>query len=467
MRSAAPEGPGRRGKSLVGRVALASALAAGIGGAAAALAVGTTATGLLSIYDEDTLRSAAFRLASEVKEEALDIVDDDPLALRARGTLVYDAALADELTDVDLPEARARIDGPEGHIAGDPRLPPAELGTCEDGMYAGRPVHLCAVPFAAQHTLTLAMSARDARARLPLLGWSALVGVLVGALIGGIASRRAVVWALRPLTTLSSRVRAVRPNDPRPEVLAPPLEHRELEALRSAIALLVEQLSGALASARGFAAEAAHELRTPLTTVAGELELLAEASPGDAAAVEAARRRVSDLVTLVQRLLILAQADPLDVSGGDAVDLADVLDAVREDLPEPARARVQGEVEDDVLVRGDPALLRALLSNAIGNALKFSEGAVEVRIGREGDEACIEVEDRGPGIATEDLERVFAPFFRSAAARGSGALGHGVGLALIAHVAKVHGGGARIDSKPGEGTRLEVRLPRWTPRSKG
>lgn len=459
MRSAA-----RSGKSLVRRVALASALAAGLGGAAAAIAVGTTAGGLLRSHDEDVLRAAASHLAQEVEEEALDLVDDDADEARARGTRLYEEALADELPDLDLPEARARIDGPDGHIAGDPRLPRAALGACATETFAGRPVHLCAVPIGDRWTLTLTTSASDARARLPLLGWSALVGILIGALIGGFASHRAAVWALGPLAALSERVRAVRPSDPRPEVLAPPLEHRELEALRGAIALLVEQLSAALASARGFAAEAAHELRTPLTTIAGELELLAErAPPEDAVAVEAARRRISDLVTLVQRLLILAQADPLD-GGGDAVDLADVLDAARAALPEASRARLDVEAEDDVLVRGDASLLGALLTNAIDNALKFSAGAVEVRIAREGDEARITVRDGGPGIAAEDVERVFAPFYRTADARRSGALGHGVGLALIAHVAKVHGGGARIDSAPGRGTRLEVRLPRWMPR---
>jgi signal transduction histidine kinase len=114
-------------------------------------------------------------------------------------------------------------------------------------------------------------------------------------------------------------------------------------------------------------------------------------------------------------------------------------------------------------IRSD-VLSAALLTNAIDNALKFSVGRVEVRIGREGDEAQIIVKDGGPGIAPDDLERVFAPFYRSAAARRSGALGHGVGLALIAHVAKVHGGSAGIDSAPGRGTRLEIRLPRWAAR---
>jgi signal transduction histidine kinase len=471
MRSegAEPKGRAKRMKSLSRRVALASALAAAIGGAAAAHGAGTAATGLLAAHDDATLRAAAIDLASEVEEEVLEDREDrleEGLPIEGASiSLEYEKALIDELDDVALPAARARIDRPEGYVAGDPSTPRPKVGTCADAMHYGVPVRACTVP-AGAWTLTLTTSSYSAEVREGLLGWSVLLGIFIGALLGGLASHRASVWALRPLFALSSRVRRVQPGDPQPDVLEPALEHAELEELRASIVELVRELGGALSSARGFAAEAAHELRTPLTTIAGELELLEEkAPPEDVAAVAAARRRVFDLVTLVQRLLILAQPDALALAHASAVDLADVLDAVRGALPPERRERVRGEADEDVLVRGDAALLGALLTNAVDNALKFSTDEVRVRIHRVAGEAVLEVSDRGPGIAEEERERVFEPFYRSRGARKSGALGHGVGLALIAHVARVHGGSARIDSAPGEGTRLEVRLPGWTPRA--
>jgi signal transduction histidine kinase len=468
MRSAGAERSRRwRGaKSLSRRVAIASAIAAAIGGATAALAAGTAATGLLAAHDDATLRAAALDLVDEVEEEVEEDREEHGVVLE-EGSIrsVYEKELIDELDDVDLPDARARIDAPRGLLAGDASLPRPPLGTCEDAKLGNVPIRACTVP-AGVGTLTLSTTAYGAEVREGLLARSALLGVLIGAFLGGLASHRASVWALRPLLALSERVRKVQPADPQPDVLEPPLEHAELEELRAAVVELVAQLGEALASARGFAAEAAHELRTPLTTIAGELELLAEtAPPSDAAAIGGARRRVDDLVTLVQRLLILAQPDSLALSSAGAVDLGDVLDAVRGALPPERRARVQGEAEDDVLVRGDAALLGALLTNAVDNALKFSADEVRVRIRRAGHEALLEVTDAGPGIAPEERERVFEPFYRSRVARKSGALGHGVGLALIAHVARVHGGSARIDSKPAEGTRLEVRLPSWAPRA--
>ena len=75
------------------------------------------------------------------------------------------------------------------------------------------------------------------------------------------------------------------------------------------------------------------------------------------------------------------------------------------------------------------------------------------------------VRRQGPGIAAEERERVFEPFYRSRAARQSSTLGHGVGLALIAHVARVHGGTVTLESDTGVGTKLTVRLPTWTPRA--
>lgn len=481
MASDVTVGTGAR-KRLARRVALASALAAALGGAAAAVASGTAAGSLLAAHDDDTLRTAAARLADEVRDEVEEEWDDEreahgggvesrsfatPLHDGLTGGTVYLRALLDELDEVeDLPGVRARLDDAGGGLlAGDLALPHMRPGTCDDASIDGAPLRVCAVP-AGAGSMTLAMASGAAEARSGLLAWSVLAGVLIGALLGGLVSHRASVWALRPLLALSARVREVQPADPRPEVLGAPLEHVELEEVRASVAQLVVQLGEALASARGFAAQAAHELRTPLASLVGELELLAEtASPQDSVAIGNTRRRAADLVSLVQRLLILAQPDAIALAQADAVDLGDVLEAARENLTPERRDRLRVTVQDDVLVRGDAALLTALLTNALDNALKFSTESVAVNVHAEAGEALIDVADRGPGIPLEERERVFEPFYRSRAARQSTTLGHGVGLALIAHVAKAHGGRVSLASETGEGTRLTVRLPTWKPRT--
>ncbi|MCA9574814.1 MAG: HAMP domain-containing histidine kinase [Sandaracinaceae bacterium] len=448
-----------------------------MGGAAAAVAAGTSADRLLAAHDDETLRLAAVDLLDEVREEVEEEWDDHPtLAITrsfgaaeddATARSVYDRALLDEWDEVEhLPAAHARLDGAGGYLAGDRELAAVPPGTCDDAVIAGSSLRACGVGSGAAR-LTLAMASGAADARKALLGWSVLVGVLIGASLGGAASYRASVWALAPLRALAEQVRQVDTANPRPEVLGGALIHAELEDVRASVANLVMQLGEALSTAQGFAALAAHELRTPLASLVGELELLSEASSPDAtASIDVARRRVADLVGLVQRLLILAQPDSVANDEADAVDLGDVLEATLATLAPNQRERVRATADDDVLVRGDSALLVSLLSNAVENALRFSHDDVAVRIACDGDDVTLAVEDRGPGIPAGERERVFEPFYRSRAARQSATLGHGVGLALIAHVARAHGGSTSLGSASPMGTVLVARLPAWRPRAR-
>jgi two-component system sensor histidine kinase TctE len=154
----------------------------------------------------------------------------------------------------------------------------------------------------------------------------------------------------------------------------------------------------------------------------------------------------------------LVLADSSTIERGEAVDLADLVDLVLDVLPGELRARVHASVGEDMLVRGDAELLRAMLANAIDNALKFSAGPVELDVCEREGQLCIEVRDQGPGLAPDERERVFAPFVR--AARTSKVAGHGLGLALIRHVAVVHAGSAAF-ADADRGARLVMQLPRW------
>src|SRR5690606_13276447 len=110
-----------------------------------------------------------------------------------------------------------------------------------------------------------------------------------------------------------------------------------------------------------------------------ELELLAESDAPDPVALARIRASTAELVALVQRLLLLAAPPAGAEAPREAVDLADVAAEVRQALPPRGAERVAIAAEEDVIVRGDPVLLRVALGNAVDNALKFSEGAVRVR----------------------------------------------------------------------------------------
>jgi two-component system OmpR family sensor kinase len=251
-----------------------------------------------------------------------------------------------------------------------------------------------------------------------------------------------------------------------------------LYALAALGAVLLGAGAGALSSLRlsrwavkpleRFAADAAHEIRTPLTALRAELELLAEESQGSASAVgdNDARReslqracaRVARLSELVERLLFLAQPTEKLHEGFETLSVADLVEQVASELPEADRARLSLELPSEGLVRGDLALLGSLISNALENAFKFApEGPVVVRL-EETPDVVLRVADHGPGVPPALRARVFEAFYRE---RHGGAPGHGLGLALIGHIARAHGGNAAF-ADPTSGAELVIRLPAWS-----
>jgi signal transduction histidine kinase len=289
---------------------------------------------------------------------------------------------------------------------------------------------------------------------------SALAALLAG-LGAWLASRPIASWLIRPLSALRQQVGAIDFARTRSTSLGPAAGVAEVDALRSAITELLERVGRALRQAERFAADAAHELRTPLTAIRGEVELLAEEaplSPESSASLQRAQKRVVELGILLERLLVLALPDESQWSASELISLQELAEDLIAVMPESERARVRLlDPRGDVVVRGDSTLLGLLLSNGLGNALKFGE-RVSVSAFEDDGEVVVRMDDDGPGIPPEQRAQVFEPFVRLGGQQRPVA-GHGLGLALIAHVARRHGGVARfVDGAPG--AHLEIRLPR-------
>lgn len=445
-----------RAAGLVRRVALASALAAALGGATATVAASLASRHLVEAQDHRLLLEANRELIDETLEELEDEESSDDYP--GFGTLA--GALAHELEDVDLPNARAAVFREGERVAGDPSIPRIAVGTCRDYVEEAGPRRACADE-KDSYLFVLSVDARRQEDQRTFFLWSGALGIAIAALAATLSARRTAEWAMRPLDELRDRVRAVDPDEPAVGTLATPIGQEDVDELRRALADLIARLGSSLASARGFAAEAAHELRTPLTTIAGELEMIAESdAPIEKGTIDRLRHRVGSLVALVQRLLVLAQPARLAPEQAEAVDLGDVVREVVDVLTDPPRSRVRLSLEDDVLVRGDSTLLAAMVGNALDNALKFSAREVWIEVRAEGGSSLVEVRDDGPGLPASEREAVFAAFYRTAETRARGTAGYGVGLALIAHVAALHGGEARFE-EVAAGARLVMRLPVW------
>jgi signal transduction histidine kinase len=221
---------------------------------------------------------------------------------------------------------------------------------------------------------------------------------------------------------------------------------------------------------RRFMADAAHELRTPIAVVRGQAEVALQRSREPAVYEDALRRierEAEGLGATVEDLLTLARAD----AGERQVERRRVyLDDLALDAASGARAladrhRVALEVGtfDEAVLLGDPALVRQLLMIVLDNAVKFTPagGRVRLGVGAPEGQAEVVVEDTGIGIRDDQLPHIFERFYRGdpARARGNGAEGAGLGLAIARWIADVHAARIDVTSEPGRGTRVAIRFP--------
>ena len=229
--------------SLVGRVTLAGATAAALGGGVAALSAGFTGHELVAAHETATLRAAAVELVDEVTEEVYGESDEDKdeasdEARDPRPRRTFPQALVHELEDVKIPDAQAAVWLDGKLVAGDPELPRLTAGECAQWTLSGIEQRACSVR-QGRVLLTLVAPMEAERAQSGLFSRALWVGLTSCALLGALASFVLARWAVAPLSALRDRVRALRVDDPRPEHLGAPVAQVEVEELRRAVVNLV------------------------------------------------------------------------------------------------------------------------------------------------------------------------------------------------------------------------------------
>lgn len=276
--------------------------------------------------------------------------------------------------------------------------------------------------------------------------------------------------AVRPLVDLTRRIVARdRDLSPRPSGVT------EADELASAVGAMLDDVAraraatdAALATARDFAAAAAHEMRTPLTAMRTDIEVLTtldlEADDRSEILTDLARTQARLEATL-NDLERLARGDLSTDRDFVDVDPVEICDTAAAD----AMRRYPGltvDVRGDAgrTLRGLPAGLRLVVDNAITNAVRHG-GASLVRITVSRDDAATSliVDDDGVGVPADERSAVFERFRRGSNSRQTGS---GLGLALVAQQATLHGGDAHLDESPLGGARLVIRLPRTRPRDR-
>src|SRR5271156_2417571 len=273
-------------------------------------------------------------------------------------------------------------------------------------------------------------------------------------------------YAVRPFKQLAQQTRSIEAGDEAPQVEV----HGATEAVEIAEAMkgMLQRIwdeqnrtKEALASARDFAAVSSHELRTPLTAMRTNLEVLSTLDLPDDQRKEVLNdviRTQSRIEATLSALERLAQGELSTHEDHVPVDITELLDRAAHDA-----MRIYPDLDVSLspsptcIIVGLPAGLRLAVDNAIANAVKHGGGS-RVQLSAVRSRAGVEFssDDNGSGLPEAEREVVFERFSRGSTASHSGS---GLGLALVAQQAHLHGGTAALEKSPLGGARLLLQLP--------
>ena len=292
-----------------------------------------------------------------------------------------------------------------------------------------------------------------------LAGALALAAVLVASYLVGAR----VSLPLRRMAAIAARVDAGE-LEPRIHEAGGPGE--EVRVLADAFNHMLDRLSEAFAGQRAFVADASHELRTPLTVIRGQLEVLSSQPHPPIEEVRRVERlvqaEVSRITRLVDDLLLLAKSEETQFLHLQSIDLRPYIEDLWDGMSlTVARSFELSSIPEGTL-QADPDRLAQALRNLTRNALEHTaapEGLVRLEVEAvPGERVRFVVADDGPGIPTEERERIFDRFHRTDAARDRASGGTGLGLAIVRAIAQAHDGRVTAGERPGGGARVELEL---------
>ncbi|MFF8277007.1 ATP-binding protein [Streptomyces lateritius] len=300
-----------------------------------------------------------------------------------------------------------------------------------------------------------------------LAGWLIIAaGESAAMLLAVGAAFRLTGWVLRPVRVLDAVTHDIATGRMKSRVAAaggPP----ELRRLARSFNEMADNVEDVLEQQRAFVADASHQLRNPLSALLLRIELLALELPEGNEEIASVRTEGKRLAQVLDDLLDLALAEhtAADLRLTDIGALSAERIAAWRPLAEEKGVRLSGDCRA-VTAWADPVALSSALDAVIDNALKFTPAGEEVilSVASGGDTCTIVVADRGPGLTTEELERVGDRFWRSN--RHQNVKGSGLGLSISRVL--LAAGGASIDYAPNEphGLRVTVTVPRTMPQGR-
>jgi signal transduction histidine kinase len=385
-------------------------------------------------------------------------LDRPPLVESAQGSAqgsVFAGVLRFAL-GADMPVRLTRRSGgfgpPPGLPArGSPMMGPSMMGQSIPGHFMGMPPggasYLVQVTLRDGTLVTFDSYLSPQEGSIPLrLGLSLLV--LLGAVI--VLSLIAVRWVTGPLSALATAAEKLGRDIDRP----PLDENGPLEVRRAASAFNVMQqrLSRFLSDRARVLTAMSHDLKTPLTRLRLRMETVND--PVLRAKIE---KDLDEMQSMVTQTLDYMR----DSSRGESaqqIDLMALLETLQIDFRDTGNAvEIKGAIAQPYV--GRPLALRRCLTNLVENAIRYG-GRAMIEVEDSAEQVVVRIVDDGPGMADEELERAFEPFYRGERSRSRETGGTGLGLGIARNVARAHGGELVLKNRPGRGLEAILTLPR-------
>ncbi|QSB25162.1 HAMP domain-containing sensor histidine kinase [Flavobacterium sp. CLA17] len=270
--------------------------------------------------------------------------------------------------------------------------------------------------------------------------------------------------SIKPINAITNTSKIITKDNLKTRIPLPKTKD-ELYTLSKTINNLLSRIEDAIEREKQFTSDASHELRTPLTVIKGTLEVLIR-KPRDNKEYEDKINfciaEVDHLNMLVDQLLLMARFEnkKADLKYESVYLNALILDVLtlNSEKISTKNLKVNFDAEEDYFINSDNYLVITILRNIISNALKYTnrDGEVSILLSHQNEKTICKISDNGIGIAKEDIEAIFNPFFRSDSSGHPEIKGTGLGLSIVKRLSEMLHISFEIESKIGEGTTVSL-----------